>query len=293
MVSARKFLFGALGLFLCVLCELVFGSFDDSSLPSTSTLSGDEIVQKLVAANARRAERLRGYRGKRLYKLDYRGIFGGHAEMQVEATYFAPNEKQFKIVSESGSKLLIRRVLLKLLQSEHDAQEEQNRKALEISPANYAFTLDGIQHTPSGDFYILSVQPKSKSKFVYKGKIWVRQTSLWRACMVSQQRILLSGSVTLRSNINGHGLKDSGCPSTTIQSPMFDSGARPCSISTTRITRSPARTNPPHSRKAQMRRRLCQIPRLSAFSHINKGSLCPAGRGPFSYRYPRRTFGSP
>src|SRR5262249_33106113 len=94
-------------------------------------------------------------------------------EMQVEATYFAPNEKKFKIVSENGSKLLIRRVLLKLLQSEHDAQEEQNRKALEISPANYTFTLESIQHTPSGDFYILNVQPKSKSKFVYKGKIWL------------------------------------------------------------------------------------------------------------------------
>ena len=172
-VSARRFLFGALGLFLCVLCELVFASFDDSSLCSTSTFSGDEIVEKLVAANARRAERLRGYRGKRLYKLDYRGIFGGHAEMQVEATYRAPNQKTFKIVSENGSKLLIRRVLLKLLQSEHEAQEEQHRKALEISPANYTFTLESIQHTPSGDFYVLNVQPKSKSKYVYKGKIWV------------------------------------------------------------------------------------------------------------------------
>ena len=70
---AHADLFGAFGLLLCVLCKLVFASFDDSSLRSTSTLSGDEIVQKLVAANARRAERLRGYRGRRLYKLDYRG----------------------------------------------------------------------------------------------------------------------------------------------------------------------------------------------------------------------------
>lgn len=142
-------------------------------LPDPLALSTDAIVQKLIAANALRAERLRGYHSKRMYKLDYRGFFGGHAEMQVEASYRAPDKKDFKIVSESGSKLLIRQVLLKLLQSEHDAQEEKNRKELEISPANYQFSLDSTQRTPAGDFYVLDVKPRSKSKYVYRGKIWV------------------------------------------------------------------------------------------------------------------------
>jgi|SRR5580704_415547 hypothetical protein len=138
-----------------------------------SALSTDAIVQKLMAANARRASRLRGYSGRRIYQLDYHGLFGGHAEMQVEVTYRAPDEKDFRIVSQTGSKLLIRHVLLKLLQSEHDAQEEQNRKELEINPANYQFGLESTQHTPAGDFYVLDVKPKNKSKFVYQGKIWV------------------------------------------------------------------------------------------------------------------------
>ncbi|MGB9283175.1 MAG: hypothetical protein WCB59_04120 [Candidatus Sulfotelmatobacter sp.] len=137
------------------------------------TLSTDAIVQKLIAANALRTSRLRGYQCKRIYRLDYRGFFGGHAEMQVEATYRAPDEKNFRILSENGSRLLIHQVLLKLLQSEHDAQEEQNRKELEISPANYQFRLDSIQRTPTGDFYVLDVKPRSKSKYVYRGKIWV------------------------------------------------------------------------------------------------------------------------
>jgi len=137
------------------------------------TLSTDVIVQNLMAANARRAAALRAYQGKRVYKLDYTGLFGGHAEMLVEATYRAPNEKNFKVISESGSKLLIREVLLKLLQSEREAQEERNRKALEISPANYEFKLESTQHTPAGDFYVLDVKPRSKNKYVYKGTIWV------------------------------------------------------------------------------------------------------------------------
>ena len=142
-------------------------------VPPQPALSTNEIVQRLIAANLRRANGLRGYTSKRRYKLDYRGIFGGHAEMQVEADYRAPNEKSFQILSESGSKLLTRRVLVKLLESERDAQEEQTRKVLEINPANYEFGLDSIQHTSAGEFYVLDVRPKSKSKYVYKGKIWV------------------------------------------------------------------------------------------------------------------------
>ncbi len=126
-----------------------------------------------MAANARRAAALRAYQSKRFYKLEYTGIFGGRAEMQVEATYRAPNEKSFKVVSQSGSKLLVREVLMKLLQSEREAQEERNRKALEISPANYDFNLESTQHTPDGDFYVLAVKPRSKNKYIYKGRIWV------------------------------------------------------------------------------------------------------------------------
>jgi hypothetical protein len=156
------------------LCLLLCGvTLASSSLSGQAGLSTDAIVQKLMTANALRADRLRGYHCKRKYQLDYHGVFGGHAEMQVEATYRAPDQKEFRILSQSGSKLLIRQVLLKLLQSERDAQEERNRKELEISPANYWFSLDSTQHIPAGDFYVLDAKPRSKNKYVYRGKIWV------------------------------------------------------------------------------------------------------------------------
>src|ERR1700690_1506663 len=93
---------------VAVLTVLLLGAFANAAgdaPPAPSMASADTIVQKLMAANARRAASLRAYRSKRLYKLDYSGIFGGHAEMQVEATYRAPNEKTFKVLSETGSKL--------------------------------------------------------------------------------------------------------------------------------------------------------------------------------------------
>ncbi len=93
--------------------------------------------------------------------------------MQVEATYTSPSRKDFKVVSESGSKVLVNHVLLKLLSSEQEAQEEQNRKELEISPKNYDFSLVGTDHIANEDFYVLAVSPKGKSKYLYRGKLWV------------------------------------------------------------------------------------------------------------------------
>jgi len=157
-----------------LLAILATFSFAEADLHSPPQLSTDVIVQRLMAANAQRSQALRGYRGKRVYHLDYHGLFGSHdAEMQVEATYTAPDRKDFKVISETGSKLLINHVLLKLLSSEQEAQEEQNRKELEISPKNYDFALAGTEHTPGGDFYVLAVSPKNKSKYLYHGKLWV------------------------------------------------------------------------------------------------------------------------
>ena len=149
-------------------------SFAESDVHTPPPLSTDAIVQKLMAANAQRSQSLRGYRGKRIYHLQYHGLFGSHeAGMQVEAVYTAPDRKDFKILSESGSRVLVNRVLLKLLNSEKEAQEEQNRKELEINPKNYDFAMAGTEHTPAGDFYVLAVSPKGKSKYLYRGKLWV------------------------------------------------------------------------------------------------------------------------
>jgi hypothetical protein len=167
----RDFIVTAPVFLVTVLATFIFA---DADVPMLAPLSTDVVVQRLMAANAQRSQTLRGYRGKRVYRLEYHGLFGSHeAEIQVEAAYTAPDHKEFKILSESGSKVLINRVLLKLLSSEQEAQQEQNRKELEISPKNYNFAMAGTEHTPSGDFYVLTVSPKGKSKYLYRGKLWV------------------------------------------------------------------------------------------------------------------------
>jgi len=137
------------------------------------TLSVTAVVEKIMTANARRSAELRAFEGKRWYHLEYHGLFGGrNASMEVFATYTAPDQHNFSVMSQSGSKLLLNRVLLKLLDSEKEAF--QNHKQVELSPENYTFTLLGTEKIPEGDTcYVLTVKPRKENKFLYAGKIWV------------------------------------------------------------------------------------------------------------------------
>ena len=145
----------------------------DVTAQDSGTLSETAIVQKIMLANARRSAELRGFEGKRWYQLEYHGLFGGrNASMEVLATYTAPDQHSFTVISQSGSKLLLNRVLLKLLDSEKEAF--QNHKQIELSPENYNFALQGTERIPAGDTcYVLAVKPRKPNKFLYAGKIWV------------------------------------------------------------------------------------------------------------------------
>ncbi|HZQ18732.1 MAG TPA: hypothetical protein VFA90_08425 [Terriglobales bacterium] len=140
---------------------------------TSSTLSVDSIVEKMTTANARRAAELRGFQGRRWYHLQYHGFLGGReASMEVLATYSAPNKREFTVISENGSHLLLNRVLLKLLDSERQAFED--RKQFELSPRNYNFELLDIEQEPKGETcYVLWVKPRKNNEFLYNGKIWV------------------------------------------------------------------------------------------------------------------------
>jgi hypothetical protein len=132
------------------------------------------VVQNLVRMNAERAQQLRSYQGKRIYRLEYHGFPGARsAEMVVDVKYESPASKEFTIQSETGSKLIIDRVFKKLLQTEKEALEAENLRRTALNEENYVFTLLDYEITPAGSLYVLSVEPKRKDKLLYSGRIWV------------------------------------------------------------------------------------------------------------------------
>jgi hypothetical protein len=143
--------------------------------PSRETdTATDQIVARMVEANARRAIDLRSYTGKRVYKFQYRGVpVDKDARMDVTTRYTAPGVKQFEIISQSGSKIIVNRVLKRLLDSERDASLPQNQAAVAIGPENYRFNLLGQIEGQHGNCYRIHVEPIHPSKYLFRGEIWV------------------------------------------------------------------------------------------------------------------------
>jgi hypothetical protein len=145
-----------------------------SSLEPGAALSTEEVVTNLVRRNLERARALGAYQGTRTYRLEYRGFPSARtAEMVVDVTYRSPRTKEFTVRSERGSKLLIDRVFKRMLQSEKEALTEENQRGVALNKDNYSFALLGQEKTPVGTAYVLSVQPRTQNKLLYRGRIWV------------------------------------------------------------------------------------------------------------------------
>jgi hypothetical protein len=137
-------------------------------------LSAEEIVTNLVRRNLERAQALGAYQGTRIYRLEYHGFPSSRsAEMTVDVKYRSPGTKEFSIRVQKGSQLLIDRVFQRLLQSEKEALTENNQNRVALNNDNYRFTLVGYESAPAGSSYILSVEPLTNNKLLYRGRIWV------------------------------------------------------------------------------------------------------------------------
>lgn len=147
------------------------------------SLNASEVVANLVAANAERANTLESFSGLRTYSLDYHGFPENlQSQMIVKVVYRSPSTKEFTIVSETGSQLLINRVFHRLLESEEEALNAKNRQQTALNEHNYEFTLIRFERTRERSCYVLAVWPRLSNKFLYRGTIWVDATdfAVWR-----------------------------------------------------------------------------------------------------------------
>jgi hypothetical protein len=164
-------------------CSAAAQKSDSPAAPSSTVASStvvavpvhpdvSAIVQDMTLHNRLRAAELAGYTDRRRYAVTYRGYnLVLRASMVVEATYTAPDYKSFRILSETGSKLLIDHVLKKLLVAEQEAARDPNEA--QVDEANYDFTLLGMQNAGNRPCYVLRAEPKSNSRLLFRGRIWV------------------------------------------------------------------------------------------------------------------------
>jgi hypothetical protein len=135
-------------------------------------LTAEQIAKQMQSHNLARASALLHYTAVRHYQVEYRGFATRlEAKMEVEASYDAKAGKSFRILSESGSKALREKVLRRALESEIEASQDPSASAMTL--ANYRFRLIGSEKLDGRMAYIMDVEPRTKSKFLVRGKIWV------------------------------------------------------------------------------------------------------------------------
>jgi hypothetical protein len=156
---------------------LLFGTISTlllgiSAAHAQAVLPVEEIVDRLQRHDAIQTRELKHYESVRHYQVQYKGL-GTHlaATMDVEVTYDSATGKSLRILSQSGSKLLCDKVLKRAVESEQEASKDKSSTAL--NPTNYRFELLGTEQVDGRPSYILQVDPMRKSKFLYRGKVFV------------------------------------------------------------------------------------------------------------------------
>jgi hypothetical protein len=135
-------------------------------------LTAPEIVERMVEADNERLAALAGYTGMRRYHFESKR-FNKRAEMTVRVACDSAGVKTFEVVAESGPGVVRNRVIRKMVDAEQEASEKGEKQQTRIIPANYDFRLIGTESLDARDAYVLEISPKTKNKFLIRGRIWV------------------------------------------------------------------------------------------------------------------------
>ena len=141
----------------------------ENSLPM---LTAEEVVNRMVQADAKRLSEFQGYTATRRYSLENKRV-NKSAEITVRVTCTSTGARSFAVVSESGSSLIRNRVLRKLMEAETEASQQDARERNRIVPANYDFRLAGSETTDGRTAHVLEIVPKTPNRFLIRGRIWV------------------------------------------------------------------------------------------------------------------------
>jgi hypothetical protein len=159
---------------ICIITLYWPAAAQNTVVRSAGNITADEIVARLTENNHQRQQDLQAYTGQRTYHLLYTGFLGRHeAELIVEARYQAPGSKSFTTISQSGSGWVVSHVFKRLLETEKDATDEKSQASTALSKENYEFELLGQEDIDGRISYVLKVEPKTASKLLYRGRIWI------------------------------------------------------------------------------------------------------------------------
>jgi hypothetical protein len=130
----------------------------------------EEIVGQMTDHDQFRQSSLRAYTWMSHYVLDNKER---HAEMMVRWTRQPDGTKRYDVAYERGDGGVRDHVFHKLLESEVEASQPAFQERNRLNPKNYSFRLTGSEEINGRLAYVLEIEPKTDSKYLTKGRIWI------------------------------------------------------------------------------------------------------------------------
>ena len=131
-----------------------------------------DLIHRIDSAELSRESRLAGYTVTEYYTIQ-NSHFSRPAEATVETTYKRGEGKTYKVLSRSGPSVLQNRVLDRMLYDESEMSRGRVREQAIITSANYNMRLMGQESVGGILCDIIELNPKRKSPYVLKGRMWV------------------------------------------------------------------------------------------------------------------------
>lgn len=156
---------------LPVLLFLVFAArpFRAAAQQSASA----SILQRVDASVARREKDLLAYTAIEHYAVFRNSSSAPIAEMTVKTTYRQDSGKTYQILSESGSELLRKELLARMLDSERSITQPAARAHALIDTANYSMAVKDEVAIDARPCVELQIAPRHAEPYLFKGSIWV------------------------------------------------------------------------------------------------------------------------
>jgi hypothetical protein len=139
-------------------------------------LDSASVIQQVDSAVKARIDNVVGYTDTEHYAVyRYKDEIHPVAEMTVITTYQEATGKSYAIISQTGSGIIQKLVLGKILENEKHLNEPGIREGAWITSDNYEMkqARRGIQLMDGRNCLVLTLTPKRKASFLVEGTLWV------------------------------------------------------------------------------------------------------------------------
>jgi outer membrane lipoprotein-sorting protein len=144
----------------------------DSVIQQPQSLTLEQIIHQMDLHDQAMTGSPAQYTCLRRYALENKR-FHKKAEISVRMTYTSPGHKKFEVLSEQGPSVIRQKVLKPMLEAEEESSRDDIRPRTRFVAANYDFKLLGRQVQQGRAAYLLEVTPKTRNKFLIRGKVWI------------------------------------------------------------------------------------------------------------------------